>query len=79
LLEVKDSLTEVDFLCSNCAGKINTHHIIQCRRCRAIVDFIPAEDGEESTVFYAKKCHHCSGTLEDEKRIQPFMYPELFM
>jgi hypothetical protein len=79
LIDNKKTFSEVDFLCSECAEKLNTHHIVQCRRCRAIIDFFPAEGGEEVTVFYTKKCHHCSGTFEDEKHIQPFLYPELFM
>jgi len=43
------------------------------------VDFFRLDGTEEPIVFYAKKCHHCSGSLDDERRIEPFLYPEIFM
>lgn len=74
-----EEFAAANFLCPVCRHKIKSHHMVQCRNCESIVNLFSLESGEEPIVFYVKKCHHCNGSLEDEVRIQPFMYPEVYM
>ena len=74
-----ENLSDTDFLCPNCEGKLHTHHIVQCSNCESIVNFLDLDDGEESIVFYVKKCQHCNGTEEDEKRLQYFFFPDIML
>ena len=53
--------------------------MVQCKNCESIIDFIPADYNEEPIVFYADKCSKCSGTIEDERRIKPFYFPDAFI
>lgn len=71
--------TDTNFLCPVCHDKLHTHHIVQCSYCQSIINFIKVDEGEEPVVFYVNKCHHCHGSFEDERRLQPFIYPELFI
>lgn len=66
-------------LCPDCYLKVSTHHSVQCTSCLAVVSFIYAEPNETPIIYYVKKCSHCNGTLEDEKRIVPRHYPEAFV
>ena len=75
---VEDTI-DSNFLCPVCREKISTHHIVECENCHSLVNFITVEEGEEPIVFYVKKCHHCSGSYEEERIIQPFDYRELYI
>lgn len=77
--ESVEKLIETNFLCDKCIEKISTHHIVQCKNCQSLVNFLPVYEGEEPIVFYVKKCHHCSGSYEDERRIQPLNFNEIFI
>ncbi len=79
LFESAEKSFEDNFLCPNCREKLLTHHLVQCKNCQSLVNFIRVDEGEEPIVFYVNKCHHCSGSFEDERRIQPFYNPELFI
>ena len=70
---------DANFLCPHCRVKIATHHIVQCKNCQSLVNFLTVEEGEEPIVFYVNKCHHCSGSFEEERRIHPLNYQELFI
>jgi len=77
--EPREVLGEAGFLCPRCQSKIDTHHIVQCSNCQSVINFIEAEPSEEPVIYYTKKCSNCSGTLEDEKRIEPFYYSDVFI
>lgn len=66
-------------LCQDCLPKITTHHSVQCTNCLAVVNFIEAEPNETPIIYYAEKCSHCNGTVEDEKHIVARYYPEAFI
>ena len=79
LIDERRKFKDTDFLCPECKSKLETHNIIQCRSCKSIINFTEVEDREYPIVLYAKNCHLCTGSFEGELRVQPFMYPELFM
>ncbi len=70
---------QITKLCPSCAAHSQVNHIIQCRNCESILDFFEAEDFETPNVFYVERCKECKGTLEDEQKIQPFMFPNLML
>lgn len=78
-ITVHGRLSDTDFLCHECEQKLRTHHIVQCSNCQSIVNFMDLDKGEESIVFYVKKCRHCSGTEEDEKQLNFFSFPDLLI
>ena len=71
--------SDTDFLCPACKQKLNTFHVVQCSNCQSIVNFLDLDDGEESIVFYVRKCHRCTGTEEDERKLQFFYFPDLML
>ncbi|HOI30386.1 MAG TPA: hypothetical protein PLZ15_11580 [Melioribacteraceae bacterium] len=77
--ETIEEFVEANFLCPECRHKLTTHHVVQCRNCQTIVNLFAIDEGEEPVIFYVNKCSHCHGSIEDERRIQPFLYPELYM
>lgn len=79
MVEDVTALGEFELLCPTCKEKMQSSHIVQCQNCQSIVNFIPAEAGEEPIVFHIEKCSLCTGTREDEKRLQAYYYPEAFM
>ena len=66
-------------LCPDCLIKVSTHHSVQCTNCLAVVNIIEAESNETPIIFYAEKCTHCIGTVEDEKQIVVRYFPEAFI
>lgn len=66
-------------LCPSCNVKMVTEHMIQCKNCQTIIDFLPADPNEEPIVFNAEKCTNCSGTREDEIFITPLNFPDAFI
>jgi len=72
-------LGEPGFLCPACRSKIESHHLVQCKTCQSIVNFIESEPSEEPIMFYVDKCSHCSGTVEDEWEMTPFYFPDAFI
>jgi len=79
LFDPRVLMGESGFLCPSCRDKMDTHHAVQCTCCQSIVDFIEAEPSEEPIIFYVEKCSRCHGTVEDEKHMVPFYYPDAFV
>ena len=73
------TFSDADFLCPSCKQNLNDLHIVQCSNCQSIVNFLQPEKGEEARVFYVRKCHRCTGTEEDEKKLQFFYFPDLML
>lgn len=76
--------TEIDggddnLLCPNCKAKLQTHHIVQCQHCEAIVDFIEAEPSEIPIVFSADKCPHCSEQKTTVSKLTALYFPDAYM
>ncbi len=59
--------------------KLEDHHMVQCETCQSIVNFIPADIDEVPTVLSIAKCSKCSGTIEDERRILPYEFPDVLI
>lgn len=76
---IEKTFSDADFLCPACKQKLNTFHVVQCSNCQSIVNFLDLDDGEESIVFYVRKCHRCTGTEEDERKLQFFYFPDLML
>lgn len=79
LFDPREILGESGLLCPACREKIFTHHTVQCKNCQSVINFIAAEPSEEPVVFYAGKCSLCTGTTEDEHRLEPCYYPDAFI
>jgi len=45
----------------------------------SIIGFMKPFTNEESIVFYVEKCSSCNGTIEDEKRLTPYFFPDAFI
>lgn len=79
LFELREILGESGLLCPACRGKIDTHHVVQCQNCQSVINFLDADPSEEAAIFYVKKCSHCHGSYEDEKRLEPFYLTDAFI
>ncbi|AFN74766.1 hypothetical protein MROS_1529 [Melioribacter roseus P3M-2] len=66
------------FMCPACNSKTVTHHIIQCRHCYSIVNFIPVYEDEEPVIFYVKKCSLC-GDAKEERNLSPSFSKDIFI
>lgn len=75
----KSSFSDTDLLCPDCRKKLIDHHIIQCSNCNSIVELLETNDAEDSIVLFVRECSHCTGTIEDEKKLHVFFYPDLMM
>lgn len=58
---------------------MESHHIVQCTSCEAIVDFIEAEPSEEPVVFSIDECPHCSKSKKEETELKAYYFPDAFM
>ncbi len=68
-----------NLLCPACREKMETYHIVQCKNCESIVDFIEAEPSEEPVVFSVEECPHCSKSKKQEAELTPLYFPDSFM
>ena len=79
LCDVNEIEKDVEIFCKNCSEEILHSHIVQCKSCQTIVNFIPAMRNEEPIVFYVEKCSFCSGTIKDEAIFPPQHLRDSFM
>lgn len=65
--------------CPKCNNALNNSHLVQCKNCQAVVNFIPLFPNEEASVFYVPKCRLCSGTIKDEQHLSTQYFPKSFI
>ncbi len=79
VFDPREILGETGFLCPECREKIDTHHVVQCKNCQSIVNFVMADPSEEPVIFNVDKCSHCNGTVEDEYKMSPLFFPDAYV
>lgn len=63
-------------LCPSCSNYIKERHVIVCKNCQSVVDFLDPQEEEYPTVFEVKKCTYCTGNEKDESSFLPITYVE---
>jgi hypothetical protein len=78
-LRLEEAQKDSEQFCPKCKVAMQDSHLVQCKNCQTVLNFIPKFPNEEDIIFYVDKCSSCSGTLKDEKHLTPNYFPESFI
>ena len=78
-LKLQELSGEGQQFCPKCEAAMLNSHLVQCKNCQTILNFIPKLPNEDDIVFYVDRCSTCSGSKNDEKMLTPHYFPESFI
>ncbi len=78
-MENTNNIKDGCILCPECKSKLSDYHVVQCENCQSIVGFLVPNNYEIPSVYYVKHCSNCNGNTTDEKKIESYSFPHLFI